>query len=69
MTVIRKLSREFELLFDSKALCAKFPAPSYLENLELKVLVEEVLKLETPTTNQLKLIKNYSKSEQTLCHG
>ena len=43
MTMIKKLSREFELLFDFKTLCAKFPTPStssYLENLELGVLGE-----------------------------
>ena len=43
MTIIRKLSRDFEILFDFKDLCANFPMPSYLENLELEVLVEEVV--------------------------
>ena len=68
-TVIRKLSREFELFFDFKALCAKFPTTFYLENLELEVLAEEVVKLETPMTNQWKMIENYSKSKQRLRQG
>ena len=51
-TVIRKLSGEFELLFEIKVLCVKFSTPSYMENLELEVLEEEVVKLGTPTTNQ-----------------
>ena len=40
MTMIRKLSGEFELLFNFKALCTKLPAPSYLKNIDLEVLVE-----------------------------
>ena len=40
MIVIKILSGEFELLFDFKALCTKLPMPPYLENLELRVLVE-----------------------------
>ena len=60
---------EFELLFDFKDLCAKLPEPSYLENIELEVLAEEVVKLETLMNNQWKMIENYSKSEKRLHHG
>ena len=67
--VIRKLSGEFELLFDFKALCAKFPAPSYLENLELEVLAEEVVKMVTPTTKEWKMIENHNNSKQRLRQG
>ena len=56
-TVIRKLSREFELLFDFKTLCAKLPEPSYLENLELEVLAEEVVKQVTLMTNHVNIGK------------
>ena len=64
--MIRKLSREFEFLFDFKDLCANFPTPSYLENLEIEVLEEEVVKLDTPMTNQWKMIENDSKCEKRL---
>ena len=58
--MIKKLSGEFDLLFDFKNLCAMFLAPfvsSYLENLELGVLAKEMVKLETLTSNQWKMIK------------
>ena len=50
-TMFDKLSREFELLFGFRAVCTKFMAPSYHENLELGVLVKEMIKLEIPTAN------------------
>ena len=50
-TVVEKLSGELELLFDFRVMCTKFPAP-YLENLELIVLTEEMIKLEIPNVNQ-----------------
>ena len=40
MTMIKNLSGEFELLFDFKSLCTRLPIPSYMESIELKVLVE-----------------------------
>ena len=40
-----------------------------MENLELGVLAEQMVKLETPTTNQWKMIENYSKSEQRSRQG
>ena len=70
--MIKKLSGEFELLFDLKALCTKLPAPlvsSYIENIELGVLVKEMVKLETQIANQWKMIENYNKSEQRLRQG
>ena len=68
-TMIKKLSGEFELLFDFKSLCTKLPMPPYLEKVELRILVEEMVKLETLTSNQWKVIKNYSKSKHILCQG
>ena len=50
-TVVEKLSGEFELLFDFRVMCTKLPVPSYLENLELIVFAEEMIKLEMPTVN------------------
>ena len=68
-TVVKKLSGEFELLFDFKALSTRLPTPSYLENLELGVLVEEMVKLEILTVNQWKVIENYSKAKHRLHQG
>ena len=67
--MVKKLSGEFELLFDFKYLCTRLPTPSYLENLELGVLAEEMVKLEIPTSNQWKVIENYSESEHRLHQG
>ena len=50
-TVVDKLSSEFELLFDFIVVCTIFPMPSYLENIELNVLVEEMIELEIMTVN------------------
>ena len=44
-TVVKILSCEFELLFDFRVMCTKLPAPSYMENLELGILVEEMKNL------------------------
>ena len=41
--MVKKLLGEFELLFDFKYLCTGLPTPSYLVNLELEVLVEEMV--------------------------
>ena len=57
-TMVKKLSGEFELLFDFKYLCTGLPMPSYLENLELGVLEEEMVNLEILKTNQWKVIEN-----------
>ena len=64
--MVEKLSGEFEFLFDFRVLCTMLPTPSYTKNLELGVLVEEMINLEMPTTNQWNLIKNYSKAKYML---
>ena len=61
--LVEKLSSEFELLIDLIVMCKKLPAPSYPENLELGVLVEEMTKIEMPTVNQWKVIQNYGKAK------
>ena len=61
-----KLSREFELLFGFRAVCTKFMAPSYHENLELGVLEEEMIKFKIPITEKWKVIENYGKTKYKL---
>ena len=64
--MVKKLSGEFELLFDFRVMCTKFPIPSYLENLELSVLVEEMINLEMENINQWKEIDNYENYKYNL---
>ena len=58
--VVDKLSSEFELLFDFIIMCTKLTMQSYLENLELNVLEEEMINLEMWIVNQWKVIENYT---------
>ena len=67
--MVKKLSGEFELLFDFKVLCTRLPTPSYLDNLEIEVLAKEMVNLEIPIANQWKVIENYSKSKHRLHQG
>ena len=50
-TVIHKLAGDFGMLFDFKATCAKLPDFSYLENMELRVLVKDMIILDLPTAD------------------
>ena len=50
--VIEKLTGDFEMLFDFKAICTKFPDFSYTENMELSVMEKEMISLDLPTTDQ-----------------
>ena len=56
--MIKKLSWEFELLFDFMALCINLPTPPYLDNLELGVLAEEMVQMETPKVSHPQFCKN-----------
>ena len=62
-TIVDKLSDEFELLFDFRVVCTKFPTPSYPKNMELSVLAEEMIKLEMSTINQWKVIDIYGNTK------
>ena len=57
-TVIDKLTVNFEMLFDFKAICTNFPEFSYVENVELSVMEKEMISLDLPTTDQWKLVDN-----------
>ena len=50
--VVDKLAGYFEMMFNFKATCAKFPYFSYVENVELRVLEKEMVNLDFPTTDQ-----------------
>ena len=64
--VVDKLSSEFELLFDFRVVCTKFPMLPYPENIEISVLAEEIIKLEMSTVNQWKVIENYGKAKNKM---
>ena len=59
--MIEKLAGEFEMAFDFKATCTKFPEFSYAENMELRVLVKEMINLDLPAVDQWIIIENYGK--------
>ena len=52
-TVIDKLTGEFEMLFDFKAICTQLPEFSYRENVELSVLAREMINLDMPNANPM----------------
>ena len=64
--VIDKLTVDFEMLFDFKSICTKFPEFSYAENMELNIMVKEMISLNLPTIDQWKLVDNYGKSKYRL---
>ena len=64
--MIDNLAGDFEILFDFKETCAKFLDFSYLENVELRVLVKEMISLDLPATDQWKTIENYGKIKYRL---
>ena len=59
--MIDKLARDFEMLFDFKATCAKLPDLSYPKNMEIRVLAKEMISLDMPAADQWKTIENYEK--------
>ena len=65
-TLIDKVTVDFKILFDFKAICTKFPEFSYAENVELSVMVKEMISLDLPTIDQWKLVDNYQKSKYRL---
>ena len=56
--MIDKLTVYFEMLFDFKAICTKFPEFSYVGNMEVSVMEKEMTSLDLPTTDQWKLVDN-----------
>ena len=48
--VIEKM--DFEMLFDFKDTCSKFPYFSYPKNMELRVLAKEMISMDLPDANQ-----------------
>ena len=65
-TVIGKLAGDFEMLFDFKATCDKFPYFSHLKNVELRVLDMDMNSLYFPTADQWNTIENYGKRKHKL---
>ena len=61
--VIDKLTVDFEILFEFKAICTKFLEFSYAENMELSIITKNMINLDLPTTFQWKLDDNYGKSK------
>ena len=64
--MIDKLTIDFEMLFDFKAICTKLLEFSYAENVDLGVMGKEMISLYIPTTDKWKLVDNYGKSKYML---
>ena len=64
--MVDKLTIDFEMFFDFKAICTQLPEFSYAENVELSVMAKEMINLDLPTTDQWKLVDNYGKSKYKL---
>ena len=64
--VIDKLVGDFNMMFEFKATCTKFPNFSYSEDIELGVLAKEMINLDLPVVDQWKIIENYGKSKYKL---
>ena len=56
--MIDKLTVDFKMLFDFKAICSNLLEFSYAENMEINVMEKEMISLDLPTTDQWKLVDN-----------
>ena len=57
--IFDKLASDFELLFDFKATCSKFPKISYLEMMELKAQAYDMIVATMPSPNLWRVIQQY----------
>ena len=64
--VIDKLAGYFNMMFEFKATCTKFPIFSYSENIELMVLAKEMINLDLRVVDQWKIIENDGKIKYNL---
>ena len=65
-TMIDKLTIDFEMMFDFKAICTKLPEFSYAKNMDLSVMEKEMISLYLPTIDLWKLVDNYGKIKYKL---
>ena len=65
-TMIDKLAGDFEMLFDFKAICTKFPEFSYVENMEFSIMAKDMISLDLLTTDEWKPVDNYGTSKYRL---
>ena len=64
--VFDKLAEEFELLFDFKVQCAKVPNFSYANNMELKVLAQEMVVVDLPKPEHWREVQQYGSTKYKL---
>ena len=65
--MVDKLAGYFEMLFDFKATCAKLAEFSYVENVEVKVLENDMFNLDFPIVDQWKTVEHFGKNKYKLC--
>ena len=61
-----KLVEYFEMMFDFKATCAKFPYFSNVENVELRVLKKEMVIRDLPSVDQWRIVEQFGKNKYKL---
>ena len=61
--MVDKLAKDFEMMFDFKATCAKLPYFSYIENVEFRVLEKEMANMDLPTADEWRTIQQFGKNK------
>ena len=64
--MVDKLPKDFEMLFDFKATCAKLSYFSYVDNVELRVLEKEMFNMDLPIVDQWKTVEQFGKNKYKL---
>ena len=59
-TMIDKLAVEFEIINTFRVVCSQFPAISYVDHVELRVLTKEMANLELPNMDQWNTIEKFN---------
>ena len=66
-TIVEKLYVDFELINTFRPTCSQLPVISYVDHVELRVLVKQMANLELPTIDQWKTVKKFGKTKYMLC--
>ena len=63
---MEKMVDDFEMVFSFKATCAHLLDCSYMDHMEMRVLLKEMFTLDLPFVDQGKIVKKYGRSKYTL---
>ena len=65
-TVVDKLAVNFEIINTFRTFCSQLPPISYVDHVELRVLVKEMTNLELPSVDQWKTIEKFGRTKYKL---